>query len=110
MAGEGPCSKGSRGGQCPADGPPGSQMAGPCPRGCPPGDLWDPSACGRKAAGPGEPHRRLLGMKPMSSVSLSGWTRRACHHSSSLASITCSTSPKRKLRAWLRKPQSLVLS
>lgn len=33
-------------------------------------------------------HRRLLGIKPMSSVSLSEWTRRACHHSSSLASMT----------------------
>lgn len=52
------------------------------------GDHVDVDVSIRKASGPQEPHRRLLGMKPMSSVSLSEWTRRACHHSSSLASIT----------------------
>lgn len=82
----------------------------PAPSRLPPAPPLGPERLRQEGYRPREPHRRLLGMKPMSSVSLSEWTRRACHHSSSLASITCSTSPKRKLRAWLRKPQSLVLS
>ena len=53
---------------------------------------------------------RLLGITPIASLSPSGVTRRACHHSSSEAFTTCNMSPKRKLRPWLGRPLSLLRS
>ena len=52
----------------------------------------------------------LLGITPLPSSSPSAFSRLACHHSSSLALVTWRISPYLKLRPWLGRPLSLVLS
>ena len=58
----------------------------------------------------GHTHLLLLGTTPTSSTSPWAVSCRACHHSSSEALSTWRTSPKRKLRPWLGRPESLLLS
>ena len=55
---------------------------------------------------PSSPYLRLLGMMPRMSSSSGGTSLRACHHSSSLAFVTCSMSPKLKASPWLGRPLS----
>lgn len=53
-------------------------------------------------------YRFLLGMIPSPSSLDSGTSLRACHHSSSLAFVTCSMSPKCKLKPRPGRPLSLL--